>query len=109
MSNVEVKYSMKLNLFVTRIILFCLTPALAMAYPLDEIVITQQHYQVPVLLQKKDNPIVRIHLHNGSANNLQLTEMAFNAAGTTDWKEIKQISLYYAAADSGMRNLGSVE
>ena len=100
---------MKLNMFISKVILFCLVPVLAIAYPADEIVITQQHYQVPILLQKKDNPVLRIHLHNGSAGHLQLTEMSFNTAGTTDWKDIKQLSLYYAGADSGMRNLGSVE
>ncbi|WP_244898115.1 sialidase family protein [Niastella yeongjuensis] len=84
-------------------------PAVMVANIAEGIVITQQHYQVPILLQKKDNPVLRIHLHNGSAGNLQLSEMLFNAAGTTDWKDIKQVSLYYAGADSGMRNLGSVE
>ena len=94
---------------ISRIILFCLIPVFTIACPDDEIVITQQHYQVPVLLQKKDNPVLRIHLHNGSAGNLQLTDMLFSTAGSTDWKDIKQFSLYYTGADSGMRNLGNVD
>ena len=94
---------------IFRFLLFCLLPIFAMACPGEEIIITQQHYQVPILLQKKDNPVLRIHLHNGSAGNLQLTELLFSAAGSTDWKDIKQVSLYYASADSGMHNLGSVD
>jgi sialidase-1 len=100
---------MKLNVFITRLVLFCLIPVFAIAYPADEIIITQQHYQVPILLQKNYNPVLRIHLHNGSASEVQLTEMMFSTAGTSDWKDIKQFNLYYAGADSGMRNLGSVE
>ncbi|AEV99133.1 sialidase [Niastella koreensis] len=100
---------MKLNIFITKVILICLIPAFAVARPSGDIVISQQHYQVPILLQKKDNPVLRIHLHNGSAGDLQLTEMMFNVAGTTDCKDIKQFNLYYTGADSGMRNLGSVE
>jgi sialidase-1 len=94
---------------ISRIILFCLIPVFTIACPADEIVITQQHYQVPILLQKKDNPVLRIHLQNGSTGNLQLTDMLFCTAGSTDWKDIKQFSLYYTGADSGMRNLGSVD
>jgi sialidase-1 len=95
--------------FFRRLLLLFLVPIFAMAYPANEIIITQQHYQVPVLLQKKDNPVLRIHLHNGSAGEWQLTEMMFSTGVTTNWKDIKQANLYYAGADSGMRNLGSVE
>jgi sialidase-1 len=94
---------------ISKIILFFLIPVLAVANPADDINITQQHYQVPILLQKKDNPVLRIHLHNGGGSDRQLTEMMFSLAGTTSWKDIKQVSLYYAGADSGLRNLGSVE
>ena len=100
---------MKLNLIIRELILFCLVPVFAIAYPVDDVFIFQQHYQVPILLQKKDNPVLRIHLHNGSTGDLQLTEMMFSTAGTTDLKDIKQFTLYYTGADSGMRNLGSVE
>src|SRR5689334_4076256 len=94
---------------IYKILLFCLMPVLAIAFPVEDIVISQQHYQVPILLQKNDNPVLRIHLHNGSAGSLQLTEMVFSLAGTNNWKDIKQVSLYAAGADSGVRNLGSVE
>lgn len=89
--------------------MFLLLPVLALADPPGEIIVTQQHYQVPILLQKKDNPVVRIHLHNGSNDNIQLTEMSFSLAGTSNWKDLKQVSLYYAGADSGYRNLGSID
>ncbi|MBO9205125.1 MULTISPECIES: sialidase family protein [Niastella] len=96
-------------MLISKLLLFCLMPVLVLASPGDNVFITQQHYQVPILLQKKDNPVLRIHLHNGSDNSLQLTEMTFSTTGTTDWKDLKQICLYYAGADLGMRNLGSVE
>jgi sialidase-1 len=81
-----------------------------MAKPSQDIIITQSHYQVPVLVQKKDNPVVQVHLHIDASNaNVHFTEMTFNTAGSTDRADIKQVRLYYAGADPGRRNLATVD
>jgi sialidase-1 len=98
-----------MNMCIRKIVLFCLivgiVPVVVCAQQ-----ITQQRYNVPVLKLKKDNPIARIHIHIDSAMKAaQLSEMTFNTTGTTELKDIKQLRLYYAGADSGYRNLGSVD
>ena len=90
--------------------LYCLLPVIANANGEEEISISQQHYQVPVLLQKKENPVLRIHIHIGSVvNPAPLTAMTVSLAGSSDWKDLQQLRLYYAGADSGMRNLSGTE
>ncbi len=98
----------------SKIILFCLVicmmPAMLVANTLPDIIIVQTHYQVPVLVLKKDNPVLRIHIHIDATNNpVQLKEVVFNLAGCTNWNDIAQVKLYYAGADSGYRNLGTVD
>src|SRR5689334_2094711 len=102
-------------MLISRILLCCLIvllPVIACAKPSQgpEIVITQQRYNVPVLKLKKDNPVARIHIHiaEGMSNAL-LSELAIDTKGTSDWKAIKAIRLYYTGADSGYRNLGNVD
>ncbi|OQP58263.1 sialidase [Niastella vici] len=81
-------------------------PFVLVAKPSQNIVITQTHYQVPVLLQKTNNPVVRIHMHIDKAvNKASLAEMVFSTAGSSSWKDIKQLRLFYVGADSGMYNL----
>src|SRR5687767_10273846 len=101
---------------IRKIVLFCfivyVLPVLVCANTsqVPDVVITQQRYNVPVLKLKKDNPVARIHIHIDSAGKLaQLSEMTFSTTGTTDLKDIKQLRLYYAGADSGYRNLASVD
>ncbi|WP_242696413.1 sialidase family protein [Longitalea luteola] len=78
--------------------------------PEQEIVISQQHYHVPVLIKKKDNPVVRIHVHiNAAKEKISLTELAFSTAGSTNRSDIKQVRLFYSGADSGRRNLANVD
>jgi sialidase-1 len=73
-------------------------------------VITQQRYNVPVLKLKTNNPVARIHIHIDSAMKaVNVKEMTFSTTGTTELKDIKQLRLYYVGADSGYRNLGSVD
>jgi sialidase-1 len=75
-----------------------------------EVVITQQRYNVPVLKLKKNNPVARIHIHIDSARKaVNLKQMTISTSGNTNLKDIKQLRLYYAFADSGYRNLGSVD
>src|SRR6185295_10832926 len=104
----------RLEIFYFRIVLYCffalLIPAVTNANGEDDITISQQHYQVPILLQKKENPVLRIHLHIPSAvNPVSLTTITIKLTGSSDWKDIQQVRLYYAGADSGMRNLSGTE
>jgi len=97
---------------ISRVVLYCLIvclmPFVLVAKEAQDIVITQTHYQVPVLLQKTNNPVVRIHMHIEEAvSKASLTEMVFSTAGSNDLKDIKQLRLFYVGADSGMYNLGS--
>lgn len=90
----------------------CIVPLFVCANSLQEpdVVITQQRYHVPVLKLKKDNPVARIHMHIDAAGKpVLLSQMTFSTTGTTDLKDIKQLRLYYAGADSGYRNLGSID
>jgi sialidase-1 len=105
-----------LKMLISKTILYCLIicllPAIVCAeLPKEpDVVITQQRYQVPVLKLKKDNPVARIHLHIAAAmENAHLSELTFDTKGTSDLKDLKQIRLYYTGADSGYRNLGTVE
>lgn len=93
-------------------LLICMMPVVILAKqsPGPNVIVTQQRYHVPVLKLKTNNPVARIHIHIDSASkSAQLSEMTFSTTGTTDLKDIKQLRLYYAGADSGYRNLGSVD
>lgn len=103
-------------MLISKIVLFCfivcIMPLVVCANTSQgpDVVITQQRYNVPVLKLKKDNPVARIHIHIDAAGKpAQLSQMTFSTTGTTDLKDIKQLRLYYAGADSGYRNLGSVD
>lgn len=98
---------------ISKIILYCLIvcamPLFVAAMPTQDIRITQNHYQVPILLQKKDNPAVRIHMHISAVSNISFTEMTFSTAGSTSWKDIRASRLYYAGADSNVTNLANTD
>ncbi|WP_240347909.1 sialidase family protein [Longitalea arenae] len=84
--------------------------SVANARPGADISISQQHYQVPVLIQKKDNPVLQVHIHIASNHHkVQFTEMGLSTSGSTDRSDIKQVSLYYAGADAGRKNLANVD
>jgi sialidase-1 len=101
-------------MYILKTISYCLIafllPLAVCAHSSPDIIITQQHYQVPVLVMKKDNPVLRIHIHIAAATeNARLTEMVFSTSGSTDWKDIQEARLYYAGADSGITNLAKTE
>lgn len=98
-----------MNMCIRKIVLYCLVVCVAPVIVCAQ-QITQQRYNVPVLKLKTNNPVARIHIHIDSTMNVaQLSEMTFSTTGTTELKDIKQLRLYYAGADSGYRNLGSVD
>ena len=101
-------------MYILKTISYCLIafllPLAVCAHSSQSIVMTQTHYQVPVLVLKKDNPVLRIHIHiDATINSARLTEMVFNTSGSTDWKDIQEVRLYYAGADSGTTNLANTE
>ena len=91
-------------------ILLTAHPAGGSFTPADEIIVGQQHYQVPVLTHKKDNPVLRIDIQiPGTGAITPLNEVLFSMAGSSDVKDIKQVRLYYAGQDSNATNLNSPE
>jgi len=72
--------------------------------------IGQKQYQVPVLILKKDNPVLRIKITvPGNGETEELTGMVFSTNGTSAVKDIQQARLYYAGNDSAAGRTGSLE
>lgn len=77
---------------------------------LPEVRISQKQYQVPVLILKKDNPILRIKITvPGNGEKEELTGMIFSTSGTSAIKDIQQARLYYSGSDSGAVRSGSFQ
>ncbi len=74
----------------------------------EELVFSQQQYQVPVLIKKKDNPVLRIMIRNTGQKESFTEGFQLNLSGTTDLKDIRQIRLYYAGNDSSFTNLSNI-
>lgn len=62
--------------------------------------ITQQQFQVPVLTNKPDNPVLRIKISVEDDDPLVLTGMRLGTAGTTDLHDLKAVRIYYQGKDS---------
>lgn len=71
-----------------------------------DIEIVQQQFIVPVLKQKKDNPVllIRISIPAGSSQNLE--SMSFSTDGTSNLTDIKSIRLFYTGDDSVSGSVG---
>lgn len=89
-------------------VVLCLTaPAMLLA---GDIVLSQQSYQVPVLIKKKDNPVLRVTITLPADTTVaDFSDMVFSLAGTTALKDIKQVRLYYAGKDAAVKNLISTD
>ena len=77
---------------------------------LQEVIISQNQFQIPVLIQKKDNPVLRIKitvLSNSSPK--ELTSMDFSTSGTSSLQDIRQAQLYYGGSDSSAGRFGNLE
>lgn len=101
-----------LCLQTTVALLICMAcPCILLAAgPVEDVVVTQQHYQVPVLVQKKNNPVLRIaiQLPMDRATHV-LQEMVIGLAGSSNLKDIKRVAVYYAGHDSSFTNLFSTD
>jgi sialidase-1 len=76
----------------------------------EQVVITQQHYQVPVLVHKKNNPVLRIaiQLPTDSSTHV-LNEILIGLGGSSNLKDIKRVAVWYAGRDSSFTNLFSTD
>lgn len=66
---------------------------------LEGLQITQDQYQLPVLMGKRDNPVIRIKLRNVK-DRQRLNRVIISAAGTSNLHDIKTVRLYYYGKDS---------
>lgn len=69
------------------------------AFNLQELQADQNQYQLPVLIGKRDNPVIRIKLSNAKKGQ-RLNSMTISTAGTSNLKDIKAVRLYYYGKDS---------
>jgi sialidase-1 len=66
---------------------------------LDGIQIEETQYQLPVLVGKRDNPVIRIKLSDVKEGQ-KLNSIIINTAGTSNLQDIKTVRLYYYGKDS---------
>ena len=70
--------------------------------------ISEHQYQLPVLKNKENNPIVRVKVV-ADDDNQTLTAVKFSTKGTTELKDIKSAKLYYYGADSMPGKMENIE
>ncbi|MDP4189572.1 MAG: sialidase family protein, partial [Bacteroidota bacterium] len=51
-------------------------------------------YQVPVLINKVNNPVLKMKLCSDGSNKFNVSEIAINLKGTTDLSDIKTVKIY---------------
>lgn len=51
-------------------------------------------YQVPVLINKVNNPVLKMKLCSDGSNKANVSEIAINLKGTTDLSDIKTVKIY---------------
>lgn len=89
------------------IVFFCfaaglLHPGIAGAQTTDTIpVMGVSQNIVPVLINKKDNPVIRIQVPVYSNEGQVLSELAVSLKGSTELKDIKMLKLYYTGSSAG--------
>ncbi|HLR00377.1 MAG TPA: sialidase family protein [Sphingobacterium sp.] len=65
----------------------------------SEVEISEYQYQLPVLKNKENNPILRVKI-TADDDGLTLSNVRFSTKGTTDLGDIKSAKLYYYGQDS---------
>jgi len=66
----------------------------------ERIVIQEQQYQTPVLIGKKDNPILRIKVTVPAGTSGNLTGLRLTLDGTTTVNDLNTVQVYYYGKDS---------
>lgn len=82
---------------ITTLFIFLLF--LSFAVQSEEIRLEQQQYQVPVLINKENNPIIRIKVVS-QQEGMTLSQLRFSTNGTTDVNNIKVARIYAYGTDS---------
>lgn len=96
--------------FIAISMLFMGFYVLGIAQPVREVIISQKQFQIPVLIQMKDNPILRIKITvPGNSSSEELMGMVFSTSGTSALTDIRKARLYYAGNDSGKVRFGNLE
>ena len=101
------KFPLRLQTAVAVIMCMALPCMLWAAEQGEELVFAQRQYQVPVLIKKQDNPVLRITICNAGPKASFTEGFQLNLFGTTDLEDIKRIKLYYAGNDSSFTNLSN--
>jgi sialidase-1 len=86
---------------------FCLLAFQMVGYNQHNPSITVEQYQVPVLIGKTDNPIIRIKISVPGNEAQTLSRISINTNGTTDLNDIKHIRVFYAGNDSSTKLLNN--
>lgn len=68
----------------------------------------QQQYQVPVLINKENNPIIRVKVVSPQ-EGMTLSQLRFSTKGTTDINNLKAARVYAYGTDSLPSNMEHVE
>lgn len=67
----------------------------------DKVTVEQQQYQLPVLVQKKHNPVLRLKVTVPEGEHLVvLQSLIVDLEGTTDINDIAAIDIFYLGSDS---------
>lgn len=70
--------------------------------------ISEHQYQLPVLKNKENNPILRVKI-TADKEGQTLTDVRFSTLGTTDLGDIKSAKLYYYGQDSLPGKMENIE
>ncbi len=100
----------KLIQFLSAIIFLAAVINIAAAQSNDAFIIKQSQFQLPVLIQKKNNPIIRIKISVPSnSTSEKVKDMVFSTSGTSSLSDIKNARLYYTGSDSTAGKSGMLE
>lgn len=102
-------YSLRLQATVAIIMCMVLPCMLLAAGPIEDVVVTQQHYQVPVLVQKKNNPVLRITIELPADTHTRSLDEIVIGLGGSSLKDIKRVTIYDAGRDAAFTNLFSTD
>ena len=89
--------------FLFAVLLFTMGGAAGSPVHKDQPLATQKQYQAPVLINKKDNPVLKITVEiPQSTGHVRLEAIRLSTVGTTSINEIEAVRVYYYGGDSVM-------
>ncbi|MEI6755124.1 MAG: sialidase family protein [Paludibacter sp.] len=80
--------------------LVCFFTNFSFAQNPDNITISQEQYQVPVLKGKTENRLLRLKINVNGTKPATVSSFKFNLSGTTSLNDIKQLKLYNCKSDT---------